>query len=236
MTPQAIATALLFLGTAVIRAAIFVPLALTPCFVTLPALSQEAPAPAPTNPDAPPAPNPWAFNLTVDGWVLPNDPGYASPIFTADHGWAHLEARYNNEDYRTGSMWLGYNFNTGKTVALHVTPMIGGVFGRTNGIAPGCEASLTYKKVALSISNYYVFNTGNSSENFYYTWPQFTYAPVSWFRTGIMAQRSHIVHTSVGIQRGFFVGFSHKQFLFTTYIFNLGWTAPTADLELSVSF
>ena len=29
---------------------------------------------------------------------------------------------------------------------------VGGVFGRTNGIAPGCEASLT-KKVELSISN-----------------------------------------------------------------------------------
>ena len=27
--------------------------------------------------------------------------------------------------------------------------MIGGVFGDTNGIAPGCELSLTYKKLRI---------------------------------------------------------------------------------------
>jgi len=25
-------------------------------------------------------------------------------------GWLHLEARYNDEDLRTGSLWVGYNF------------------------------------------------------------------------------------------------------------------------------
>jgi hypothetical protein len=111
------------------------------------ALAQSEPATPPA--DAAPASTPWAFYFTVDGWVIPNQTGYASPILMADHGWTHLEARYNNEDYHTGSMWLGYNFNAGKTWVLHVNLMIGGVFGRTNGVAPGCEASLTYKKLNL---------------------------------------------------------------------------------------
>jgi hypothetical protein len=51
-----------------------------------------------------------------------------------------------------------------------------------------------------------------------------------------MAQRSRILHTGLDVQRGFFVGFSHKHFVFTTYIFNLGWADPTTDLELAVSF
>ena len=46
----------------------------------------------------------------------------------------------------TGSLWAGYNFAVGKRLVLDVTPMIGGVFGRTTGIAPGCEASLSYKR------------------------------------------------------------------------------------------
>ena len=50
----------------------------------------------------------------------------------------HLETRYNNEDLRTGSLWVGYNFAWGEKWQFEVTPMIGGVFGRTNGIAPGC--------------------------------------------------------------------------------------------------
>ena len=92
-------------------------------------------------------------------------------------------------------MWAGYNFSAGKNLVLNITPMIGGVFGRTNGIAPGCEASLTYKKVALSISNEYVFDTGGRSGNFYYSWPQLTYSPLEWFRVGLVAQRTKAFHT-----------------------------------------
>ena len=83
------------------------------------------------------------------GYIIPNGTSYVDPIFSADRSWLHLEARYNDENLRTGSVWVGYNFSVGKKVELDVTPMIGGVFGRTTGIAPGCEASLTYKKVEL---------------------------------------------------------------------------------------
>jgi hypothetical protein len=90
---------------------------------------------------------PWAFSLVTDGYLVPDDVSYVNPNFTADHRWLHLEARYNSENLHTGSLWFGYNFSAGKKLVLNATPMIGGVFGRTNGIAPGCEASLTYKKI-----------------------------------------------------------------------------------------
>jgi hypothetical protein len=182
------------------------------------------------------AKNPWAFNLTTDGYIIPNETSYASPTFTADREWLHLEARYAYENLRTGSFWAGYNFSTGKKLVLSVTPMIGGVFGRTTGIAPGCEASLTYKKIELSISNEYVFDTTNKSGSFYYAWPQLTYSPVNWFRVGAVAQRSKAFQTSLDVQRGFLLGVSHKQVEFTSYIFNAGWTDPTVVLELGVSF
>jgi hypothetical protein len=95
--------------------------------------------------------NAWAFNLTVDGYIIPNETNYADPTFTADRHWLHLEARYNYENLRTGSLWVGYNFSAGYKLVMNVTPMIGGVFGRTTGIAPGCVASLTYKKIQYSI-------------------------------------------------------------------------------------
>ncbi|MGA7410370.1 MAG: hypothetical protein WBW33_07780 [Bryobacteraceae bacterium] len=186
------------------------------------------------SPDA--AQNSWAYSITLDGYVIPDGTSYASPTFTADHDWLHLEARYNYENLRTGSLWAGYNFSTGKTLVLNITPMIGGVFGRTTGISPGLEASLTYKTVEISISNEYVFDTTDHSGSFYYSWPQLTYSPLHWFRVGLVAQRTKAFHTPLDVQRGFLLGVSHKKWQFTTYIFNVGFTGPSVVLETGVSF
>src|SRR5271166_4664735 len=109
-------------------------------------LGQETPSSAPTTAPAA-ATNPWSYNLTVDGYIIPDGQSYVEPVFMANRKWLHLEARYNYENLRTGSLWVGYNFAVGKKLVLDFTPMVGGVFGRTTGIAPGCEASLTHKKV-----------------------------------------------------------------------------------------
>jgi len=180
---------------------------------------------------------PWAYNFVVDGYITPpEETSYASPIFAADRDWLHLEARYNNEDLRTGSLWAGYNFSAGKKLVLNVTPMLGAVFGKVTGIAPGCEASLTYKKkIQLSISNEYVFATDKSA-SFYYSWPQLTYSLVDWFQVGVVAQHTQAFQSTLDVQRGFLVGVAHKQVEFTTYIFNAGWTDPTVVLEIGVSF
>ena len=178
----------------------------------------------------------WTFSLTVDGYLIPNQQGYASPILTADHKSLHLEARYNDENLRTGSLWLGYNFSAGENVVFEITPVIGGLIGRSTGIAPGFEASLTYKKFELSVSNEYVFDTGSKSGNFYYAWPQLTYSPLEWLKVGIVAQHLKAFQTPLDTQRGFLVGISHHKFEFTTYVFNAGFTDPTVVLEAGYRF
>ncbi len=185
---------------------------------------------------------PWAYTLTVDGFIVPDGTSYVDPVLTVDHHWLHLEARYNDEHLRTGSAWAGYNFRRGDVSAadkweLDVTPMIGGVFGRLNGIAPGCEASLNYKKkVMLSIGNEYVFDTTSKSGNFYYAWPQLTYSPVGWLHVGAVAQHTAAYQTALNIQRGFLVGVSHKKLEFTTYVFGPGTASTTVVLETGISF
>src|SRR5262245_54045243 len=176
---------------------------------TAQALAQQAPGPAPTR-DAQ-AQEHWKVSLALYGYVLPDEDGYAGPSLFADRGQLHLEARYNYEDHRTGSLWIGRNFSAGKKLVLEITPMLGGVFGRTTGIAPGCNASLTYKRLELSISNEYVFATGDSSNSFYYAWPQLTYSPTDWFVVGLAAQHTKAFRTALDTQRGYLVGFSHKK-------------------------
>ncbi len=210
-------------------------------------LAQATPGSAPVK-TSPAEAEPWEYNLTVDGYIIPDGTSYVDPVLTADHNWLHLEARYNYENLRTGSLWAGYNFSWGDVDSgdkweFDLTPMIGGVFGRTNGIAPGLEVSLNYrKKIELSLTNEYVFDTDSKSGNFYYAWPQLTYSPVEWFHVGAVAQHTVAYHSPVNIQRGFLVGFSrrmrdsHKKWEFTTYVFNPGISGTNVVLEAGFSF
>jgi hypothetical protein len=199
-------------------------------------LAQNPPGNPSNSPKPPPPTAPWEVSLTVDGYIPPDEDGYASPILAADHGWLHLEARYNYEDLKTGSVWIGYNFSAGRKLALRVTPMIGGVVGRVTGIAPGCEASLSYKKVTLSIFNEYVFDLAHNARSFYYSWPEITYSPTDWFRVGLAAQHTKALQTKLDTQRGFLVGFSHQRAEFTAYVLDIGWTDPTTVLEFGWRF
>ncbi|MGB2665155.1 MAG: hypothetical protein WAK48_14200 [Candidatus Acidiferrum sp.] len=81
------------------------------CCTRLPAQTDTSKPPASTA--AAPASS-WDFNASVSGYVVPRGQSYVSPTFTADHGTLHLEARYNYEAQRTGSLWAGYNLSVGK--------------------------------------------------------------------------------------------------------------------------
>ncbi len=167
---------------------------------------------------------------------MPKGQSYASPTFTGDHDKLHIEARYNYEAQQTGSLWFGYNWSVGKKVELDATPMIGGVFGKLNGIAPGLEFTVTYKKLELYSANEYIFDTDTKSGNFFYTWTQLTYSPVKWFNFGYVVQRTRAYQTPLDVQRGPMVGFTYKKLNFTTQVFNIGETDPTTVLSLGYTF
>lgn len=216
------------------RAILALVVALASQALTGQALAQTAngPAPSPDNADA----KPWSFSFATSGYIIPNDQSYASPTFTADHRWLHLEARYNYESQKAGSLWAGYNFSAGDKLVLDVTPMVGAVFGDMTGIAPGCEFALSYKKVELSSQIEYVFDTSNSDNSFLYSWNELVYSPTDWFHAGLVSQRTRAYHTDLDVQRGFSVGVAHKKVDFTTYVLNAGWTDPTVVLALSFKF
>jgi len=198
------------------------------------AQAQETPYPPVVASDV--TETPWEFSLTATGYIIPRGPSYISPDFSADRGKLHLEGRYNNEALRTGSVWAGYNFTAGKKLVLNVTPMIGGVFGSLNGIAPGYVFTLTYKRVQLYSNGEFVFDAQNRHGDFFYNWNQITYSPLKWLGVGIVSQRTRAYVTSLNIQRGVLVGFTYKKMNFTTNIFNLGWTAPSEVLSLGFNF
>ena len=178
----------------------------------------------------------WSFSASAYTYVVPDDRNYVQPTVTADRGWLHLEARYNYEALDTGSAWVGYNFSGGETLAWEVTPMLGGVFGDTTGIAPGYKGSLGWSKLELYSEGEYVFDTGSTSDSFFYNWSELTLAPVEWFRFGLVTQRTRVYKTDRDIQRGVLAGFSFKNVSLTGYVFNPDDDKPTFVLAVGLTF
>ena len=128
------------------------------------------------------------------------------------------------------------NFGGGEKLAWEFTPMLGGVFGGTTGIAPAYKGSLGWWKLELYSEGEYVFDTSDSSGNFFYNWSELTLAPLDWFKLGMVTQRTRAYQTDRDIQRGFLVGVSYKKLSFTTYVFNPDESKPTVVFAFGVTF
>jgi hypothetical protein len=189
----------------------------------------------PAVPEEPAEPT-WSFSAYAYTYIVPDSREYVQPTFTADRGWLHLEARYNYEDLETGSAWVGYNVGGGEKLAWEVTPMLGGVFGETTGVAPGYKGSLSWWKLELYSEGEYVIVPGESSDSFFYNWSELTLAPWDWLRVGLVTQRTRAYETDREIQRGLLVGFNHERINLTTYLFNLDDAPLTVVVAAGVEF
>lgn len=185
---------------------------------------------------AQPDTDPWSFVASGYGSIVPNDQSYFTPMFSADHRWLHLEARYNYEDLKTASLWAGYNFRLGEKTTLVATPMFGVVFGNTTAVAPGYEVSFTWKRLNLSSQGEYVVNTNDRTKNFFYSWDEVVYSPKDWFHAGLALQHTRAYQAPVDLQPGISFGFAHKRWDFTTYFFDTGLDGPSVVLGLAYSF
>jgi hypothetical protein len=178
----------------------------------------------------------WSFSASAYAYFVPDSREYLQPTFTADRGWLHLEARYNYENLETGSAWVGYNFGGGEKLSWELTPMLGGVFGNTTGIAPGYKGSLSWWKLELYSEGECVIDPGEISESFFYNWSELTLAPWAWFRFGLVTQRTRAYETEREVQRGLLLGFTYKQIDLATYVFNPDEDKPTVAVAVRLEF
>ena len=178
----------------------------------------------------------WSFSASAFTYFVPDQRDFVQPTFTADRGRLHLQVRYNYENQETGSAWIGCNFHFGSKVEFELTPALGGVFGATDGIAPGWSFSLSYWRLELYSESEYVVDLGNSSDSFFYTWSELTVSPKEWLRAGLAAQRTRAYQTDVNVQRGLVLGVSFKNLDVASYLFNLDRDKQTYIFSLNVSF
>ena len=156
----------------------------------------------------------WEFSLSTFTYLAQHERDYANPNFSADYGRLHLEARYNYEALKTGSVWIGCNFprfTIGKDLEINATPMLGGVFGDITGVAPGYSIEASYKIIKASTQGEYSFDAGNNSGDFFYSWSEFSASlpKADCVRAGLVVERTQASGNSE-VRRGPLVGFKHK--------------------------
>lgn len=158
-----------------------------------------------------------------------------NPAFNADHGHLHLEARYQWEDWRTASVWAGRWFSFGDAFHVDVAPMVGGVFGNTNGLAPGLLVEAEWKRLSFYTSSEHLFDLEDETNSFTYTWMELA-VDLDHLLVGIVAQRTRTFDTELDLQRGLLLLREQGALTFGTYLFNIGWTDPTVAFTLSYEF
>ena len=188
---------------------------------------------AQTPPDDAPS---WTVSASAATYMVADDKNYVQPTVAVDRDWLHLEGRFNYEDRNTGSAWFGRNFEAGSTVTLEIAPMIGVAFGRTAGVAPGYKGTLQWRVLDLYSEGEYLFDTGNSSDSFLYTWSEVGVSPRDWLRAGFAVQRTRVYQTELDTQRGLFAGVSFRRANISAYVFDSGGARPTVVLSVGASF
>jgi hypothetical protein len=150
----------------------------------------------------------WSLAFYVDGYLQPGDAAYLVPTVFADRGPLHLEGRYNYEDLDTASLFAGWSFTFGGGESfLKLTPMVGGVVGRVDGIAPGLEVEARWWRLAYWLESEYLFDLGDSSGNYLYTWSELNLYALPWLWVGASLQRLKVVETEREVDVGPMVGF-----------------------------
>lgn len=177
----------------------------------------------------------WEVNADVNFYFLPGD-FFLLPVIKADKGKLHLETRYNYEDRQTFSAWAGYNFTGGKQVQYAITPMGGGVFGRSNGVAVGLEFTVSYRKWEVASESEYLFEFASKENDFYYQWIDLSFSPKDWLWLGISGQRTKLYQTKLDVQRGLMAGVGFRNFGLTAYLYNLGFDDPFTLITVSAEF
>ncbi len=132
----------------------------------------------------------------------------------------YTEARYNYEELRTGSVYMGKSFSKEGNISYTVTPMGGIVFGDFNGGSIALNFDAEYKKYFFSMQTQYTISKDDASKNFYFNWSEVGINATDWLFTGISSQFTKLKNQQSSPEFGVLVGLSIGKLSIPVYIFN----------------
>jgi hypothetical protein len=143
-----------------------------------------------------------------------------SPIahYQAKNNW-YAEARYNYEEAQTFSLYAGRTFAKESRFSYSFTPMVGGMTGKLKAAALGLNMELGFDNFSFSSQSQYALMSGNVSNNFFFSWSELSYRPVSWLYGGLSLQHTQFYRSTALVEPGVLLGFSFKQWTIPVYGF-----------------
>jgi hypothetical protein len=162
----------------------------------------------------------WTFDASAFVFDPRRDNAFVSPVLSAGRGTLHLEARWNYEDLDTGSLFLGHTFEFGGSVSGSVAPMIGVVAGATDGLAPGLELEIGWRRFLFSSESEVILDAHDADDNFLFTWLEGTVEAGRGVSLGFAAQRTKAFETGLDLQRGPMLAYAAERGWLGLYWFN----------------
>ena len=162
----------------------------------------------------------WSYAATAFQYFLPNENNTTLLIATADYNAWHIETRYNYEAAKTASVFGGYQFETGKTLVLDITPILGFAFGDVIAVVPGLETSLAWKSFDLYSESEYVFDVKGKENNFFYNWSEAGITAFDKLRAGVAINRTRLFKSGLELQKGIFAQYSFWKLTAGLFYFN----------------
>jgi len=163
----------------------------------------------------------WSVAPSITFYDPPGADAFLNPAVEADRGVLHLEARYNYEDLETGSLFVGRTFEFGKDVSWSAVPLLGIVFGNTDGIAPGLKLHAGWRGFTFLTESEVVVDLEDAGASFVYSWLEGSYEVTRELRLGLAAERTKTYETGLELQRGPMIELSLDRKWFAFYWFNL---------------
>ncbi len=163
----------------------------------------------------------WSGNVAMYYYYFPGDK--IPPTFTGytEHNNLHIEARFNYEDINGLSLFAGHKFEEDKNdLTISITPMIGALAGRTDGVLPGLEFEIDKSVFKLYSENEYLLSFAGKYGNFFYSWSQLSMPVIKNLSIGLVAQSLRFYKTKFDIQKGVYSEYITGKFLFDAYYFN----------------
>lgn len=131
----------------------------------------------------------------------------------------YAEGRYNYEELKTFSFYVGKTFSKKKDFSYSLTPLLGGALGNFNGVSTGINMDLDYSNFFFSLQTQYSLSTDRRTENFFYNWSELAYQPLNWIYGGVSVQQTQLYNTETVFEPGFLVGFCFKNLTIPLYTF-----------------
>ena len=162
----------------------------------------------------------WTGFIETDYYFVPVDEIHPTVIASVDHKSLHLEARYNYEDFNTGSLHVGYTWEKDGDFSLTATPTAGIAAGLSSGVLPGFECSADYSKLSFYSENEYMIAFGGKEDDFFYSWTQLSASVFKNVSAGVSAETLKLYKTKFDVQKGVYAEYAPGKFLFDVYYFN----------------